>query len=226
MGAGAAAAAPYIVAAAGAGAGALNTRRTAQKQDAAAAQGIRQQGARQRQINERVDAELEAVKGSSEEAERRAAADDFMAQLQRTRAQAAGLNPALLAANPRYDTEQLAQNDAATVNAARVADLMTRVAAPILQRQREGSRFAQLGTDVGIIGRAAAGEDFLTRLRMQAMRNNPWIDAAGQTMVGIGGGMATQAPAADPVQEYEIDLGGHAPRRYPYSTPPYAGARP
>jgi hypothetical protein len=183
--------APYLITAAGAGMGALNTRQTAKLQDAAAAQGVRQQGKRQQAVNARVDAELGELGRSGADSERRAAADDFMAQLQRTRGEAAGVNPALLGASGRYGADVVTQGDAATINAAKVADLMARVGAPVMQRQREGNRMAQLGTDVGIIGRAAAGDDFLTRLRMQAIRNNPWLDAAGQVAVGVGSGMAS-----------------------------------
>ena len=45
-------------------------------------------------------------------------------------------------------------------------------------------------TDLGLIGRNSAGDQFLTQLRMQNIQANPWTMAAGQVAQGVGSGMA------------------------------------
>jgi hypothetical protein len=203
---------PLAIAAAGSGASAYNADRTAKRQDQAAAAGIRQQGVRQREADRRVDTELDELAGSNPEAERRAANDQFMAQLQATRGTATGSTPGVPGAAARYGEQVSTNADASAATAAKVADLMSRVSSPLLQRQREGQGFARSATDIGMIGRAAAGDDFLNQLRLRAIRPNPWIDAAGGVAQGYAANMA--GPSAGSASTAP-------PRWIPRTTGPY-----
>lgn len=195
MGVGAAAV-PYALAALSAGVGAWQADDTSKRQDREAAAGIRQQGATQRQADERVNAELAQLEGSSPEQERRASQDAFMQELQRSRATAASSMPGVAGASGRYGSDLVAADAAATGTAAKVADLMARINAPALQRQREGSSFGRAGSDLNVLGRRSAGDDFITQLRARSIRANPWITAGGQVLGGVGAGMASGGGAA------------------------------
>lgn len=184
---------PLVISAIGAGAGAYETNRTLNKQDAAAAQGIRQQSQRQHQADERVNQELGDLQGSNAEAERTAANDQFVQQLQRNRAAASGALPNVAGASSRFASDLTAANEDSDSLATRVASLMARIDAPTLQRQREGTAFGRLATDLGQIGRASAGDDFLTQLRVRGIRENPWVMAGGGLAQGVGTGMADQS---------------------------------
>lgn len=192
MGTGAEIAIPLLIGGAATAATTINSENAARRADRIAAQGIRQQGVRQRQIDSRVDQEIDRVAGSDPEMQRQAAQAQFMEQLRRSRAAARGA-PGVPGASSRYDEELLAGDAAVDSTAARVADLMARTNAPLLQRERELQGFDRLRSDVGMIGRAAAGDDFLNQLRVRGVRPNPWVDAAAQIAQGYARGRALRA---------------------------------
>jgi hypothetical protein len=193
--------------------------RQASKQDAALAQGMRQQGARQREANARVDQELEKLKTSNADAERKSANDQYMQQLQRTRAAAEGSVPGVVGGSDRFASDVIAQNAAAEQTSAKIADLMSRIAAPALQRQRENTGFGRLTSDVGVIGRGSAGDDFLTQLRVRGIRANPWVTAGAGVLGGAAQGMAANGWGAGTVPDSTVTLDNgyqftnYAPRR-------------
>lgn len=181
---------PYVVAALAAGGSAANAEHTARKQDQAASAGIRAQSVKQRQADQRVSEELDTVENSNAETARATSQEQFMDQLRRTRAQADGSIPAIAGASDRYAQDVTANSAGSDAQASRIADLMSRINAPSLQRQQESQGFGRLATDIGQIGRASAGEDFLTQLRVRSIRNNPWVDALASTGSAYAGGMA------------------------------------
>jgi hypothetical protein len=86
--------------------------------------------------------------------------------------------------------------------ARRAAGLLSRIDAPGRQRQREGFGFGRLASDLGTIGRASAGDDFLTQLRLRGIRENPWRQAAASVLQNYGGFLADTGFGSD---EYRTD---------------------
>ena len=134
-----------------------------------------------------------------------------MQYLQQVRAAQGAASNGLRQGGAVSDAYQQQSNDAALGIAdygANAANLMARIDAPQQQRQREAIEGAQLGSDLGLIGGRAAADDFLTKLKIQGTRSNPWVglasslaSSAGQGMSAgwIGGGgsnIANQANAA------------------------------
>lgn len=78
----------------------------------------------------------------------------------------------------------------------RAAGLMARIDAPQQQRRREALQSGNLASQLGLIGREAASDDFLAQLRLQAIRPDPWLTAAGQIAQGVGSGMAARGGGA------------------------------
>lgn len=185
-----AAALPYILAVVAAGASAYNTNKTQKEAAENQTAGLLDQQRLQRQADSRVNNEIERVDASNPEAERRAASDQFMAQLQRNRSEIA---PGISGASRRYDTDVENQSQQSDSTANKIADLMARINAPGMQRQREGQQFSRLSSDIGGIARQSAGQDFLTQLRNRAIQPNPWIDALGQAAGGASSAYASRA---------------------------------
>jgi hypothetical protein len=179
---------PLVVAALGSGVQAYNVRQTAKEADNVAAQGIRQQGERQREADDRVSQEVNALEASSPEAARAQATEAFMGQLRRTRGNAVENGPA--GASARYGADLAgAEGDVADFGS-RGADILARIGAPAQQRLAEGQGAGRLASDLGGIGRNAGGDAFLNNLRQRSVRNNPWLEAGGQILTGVGSGMA------------------------------------
>lgn len=183
MGTGAEIAIPLLLAGGATAATTINADRAAGRADRIAAQGIRQQGVRQRDIDARVDQQIGEVAGSDPEMDRRASEAQFLDQLRRSRAAARG-GAGVPGASGRYGEDLITGDAAVDSTAARVADLMARTNAPMLQRERELQGFDRLRSDVGTIQNAAGGDAFLNQLRVRAVRPNPWVDA----LAGIAGG--------------------------------------
>lgn len=200
--------APYVVAALAAGGSAANAEHTARKQDQAASQGILAQSEKQRAADQRVSEELASVENSNAETARATSQEQFMDQLRRTRAQADGSIPSVAGASDRYATDVADKSASSNAQASRIADLMSRINAPALQRQQEAQGFGRLATDINQIGRASAGEDFLTQLRVNSIRKNPWVDALTSTAGGYAGGMASSSGGVD-TGKYITDRYGH-----------------
>lgn len=177
-----------------AGATAYNTNRTAKKQDAAAARGIRQQAENQRQANAKLNKTLEFAEKSKPEEARKRTQQQYQQAL---RAQA----PAALQGLQR-STGGAAFNDAAGAAQTQatnygdlISNLMARMDAPDLQRQAEANAYGNLGMDLDVIGGNVRGDQFLNNLRVGSIRRNPWIDAGAQVAGGAAQGYAANGGA-------------------------------
>lgn len=157
--------------------------------------GMRQQQIKQRQADERVNAEIKRVGDSTPEDERAKAMGDFMTQLRRTRGSAVDTSGV---GGGRYsedigdaagDVDQFGRE---------TADVMSRITAPVRQRSNESVGFGRLSNDIGTISRMSSGDDFLTQLRANAVRANPWMQIGGELMQGAGTGMASTGFGAVP----------------------------
>lgn len=176
------------LAAAGAGVNAYNQNQTVKHQDEETARGIALQGQHQQDANVRVNQEVDAMKNSSPEASRASAANDFLEQLRRTRAQAVSGPGAVKGSRYAADTAD-AQSSVSDLGT-RTAGLLSRINAPAFQRQNEQQGFAQLSSDLGTIGRDSAADQFLTQLRLRQARPNAGVGLLGDALSGAGSAVA------------------------------------
>lgn len=188
---------PAVMAAVGTGIQAKEADTTARRQDENAAQGIRTQSDRQRQADARVGQEVNKLQASSPEDAQKQATDAFMEQLNRTKSQAYGANSAG-ATSSAYNTDSAnAATDVSQYGANR-AGVLGRIDAPGLQRTAENNSRARAGTDLNLINRNAAGDQFLNQLRGQQIAPNPWAMAGGDVLKGAGYGMAKRGYGTGP----------------------------
>lgn len=188
---------PAVIAAVGSGIQAKEAHDVAKDQDEAAAQGIRTQAGRQREADARVQQEVDKIGASSPEESQREATDAFMQQLQRTRSQARG-GESVGAVSDAYTTDSAAATKAVDQYGANRAGVLGRISAPGLQRTAETVSRLRAGSDLGQIGRNAAGDQFLNQLRMSQISANPWMMAAGQALQSYGQSSAASSGTKAP----------------------------
>jgi len=183
---------PAVIAAAGAGVQYYNTERTADRQDKQLAESIRGQARRQEEADARVNEEVRKLQQSTAADERAARLDQYLGTLVRNRRDAqGGITPGIGSGQFQGDAERAAA--ALDSYGGDQASLAARIDAPLVQRQGEGFAYGNLATDLSRIGREVAGQEFIDRVKLNAIRRNPWLDAAGQTLQGTGQGMAQSA---------------------------------
>lgn len=184
------AAVPLLVAGAGAAANYVNTRNVAKEQDRAAAAGIRQQGKRQREADARVNSLIDQQSQSSPDAAQADVLGQYMRQLQ---AGATGASRGIAQAG---NISAAAQEQAANASLGvadygkTIASLMSAMDAPAIQRRAEAVNAARTGSDVERIANFAGGDQFLTQMRLDGIRRNPWLDAFSALADGASQGMA------------------------------------
>lgn len=194
--------------------GAYQQDRVADRQDDQAAAAIRTQSMLQRKADAKVNEQVQNLESSTAEDERAQRMDSYMDTMRANRGKLqAGLTPTFGSEAFRQD----AANDVADVQqyAADTAGLMSRIDAAGMQRQGEAFGYGKLATDIGLIGRQSAGEDFMSRLRMSTIRRNPWIDAAVQAGGAYANSKAGSASGAS----------GAARGGNPYSGGNFSGPR-
>jgi hypothetical protein len=177
---------PLAISAIGSGAQAYNSYDTAKDQDAEAAAGIRSQANYQREADARLNEEIGALERSTPEGASQSALEQYMTQLQRTRAQAQGSNPGVPGASNEFVNDTAAANKSVGNYGDRLAGIMSRISAPDRQRQAETTGFNRAAGDVQGIGRNANGSAFLSELRSRGIRNNPWVDLGGKLVQNAG----------------------------------------
>lgn len=187
------------LAAASAGMQYHNTRQTARRQDQQAAQSIRNQTRIQREADDKVNAKVDELAGSTSRDDRQRAMDSYVAALRRGRGKTqAGFDPGFGSAAFQQGAEEAAQG-VETYGLER-AGLMSRMDAPTLQRQGEAVATGHLATDISRIGRESSGQRFIDDLRLRAIRRNAGLDLAAGLLGGAGGavaGMGGGGAAAD-----------------------------
>lgn len=186
---------PYVIATLAAGASAYNTKRTADKQDAVAAEGIRQQAARQREADARASQEIDSLEQSSPEDEQAHALDQYLSRLRANRGNAAGDDGRTEGASDEY------RRDSATAKAdianygEKLADVMSRIRAPMEQRRSEAYGRMRTASDLEGVARNAEGDNWLNQLRQSRVRRNQWLDAAAAAGLAYAGAAAGGAGA-------------------------------
>lgn len=170
------AALPLVATLVATGAQVYNTNRAARKQDEALAAGIRSQAATQRKATARVDEAIADIAKSSPGKAQATALGQYQ-QATRGTEQQARAGQALEGLSEAYDAATRAGQASSSERIGNVADLLSRIDAPALQRQREGFGQADLASSLGVLGGESQGQDFLARLKAGAVRRSPWIDA-------------------------------------------------
>jgi hypothetical protein len=188
----AAAAVPYLLAAAATGASIYNTNRTARKQDDALAAGIREQAKTQRKANTKIADELTSLEGSRSADEAASTLQQYQSALQGTEQQARA-GQAMAGLSKEYDAATTSNNAKSNEYVSKIAGLLSRMDAAGQQREGEGFRVGDLASNLRILGREAEGQGFLSRMRAQGIRRNPWIDAASAALNSYAGGMTSSA---------------------------------
>jgi len=170
-----------------AGASYYNSQRVAKKQDQAIAQGIREKSKVQRRADAKIADELTQLGKSTSKQDQQSTLGQYQEALRGTEQQAQA-GQALAGLSKEYDAATSAAQAGSRNYVAQVADALSRIDAPSLQRQREGFRIGDLGTDLRVLGREAGGIDFLANMRAQGVRRNPYIDALAAGLSAYGGG--------------------------------------
>lgn len=194
---------PLVLAAAGGTASAVNARNMAKKQEGIANRGIAAQGRRQRAADERIGTEVASLANSSPEAERAAALDDFTSALRSSKSAASGATDVPMGSD-RYQTEDAGAKADIQNYGGQLADIMSRINAPVRQREREATSRGRTASDVAGISRNAEGDAWLTQLMQQSVTPNTALSiaapllqgAASATAGGMGGGMASSQSLA------------------------------
>lgn len=173
-----------------------NNEQVAKKQDNILAGQIKQQGVRQAEADQAISEALRERTQSTGEQDRASAASQYLDQVRAAQANATQGLGQRGAVSSAY---QQSANDAALGigdYADKTANLMARIDAPMQQRQREAMAADQLQSNLGLIGRKSAGDDYLAQLRLRSVRPNPWLSAAASLMGGAAQGVAGRAAAA------------------------------
>lgn len=179
---------PYAVMALATAAQVQNQRSTLKKQDAQAAQGIRNQSAKQREADAVVDQQVQEISQSTAADERQEALGSYMDTLRRGRGMSeSGLEGAIGGDAFRADSAAAAQG--VQQYGADNAALMARIDAPGMQRRNEAFGYGRTATDLSLLGRESAGQAFIDELRLRAIQKNPWVDAAAGVAMGAAQGM-------------------------------------
>lgn len=179
---------PIALAVAGTALQQQETERVARKQDQATAQSLLSQSRRQQDADAKVNEQIAQTEASTAEDARAEALNQYMGQLRRGRPQAvAGLESTL--GGEAFQADASAARAGADAAAQTTAGLMSRIDAPQRQRQDEAFGYGRLATDIDMLSREAAGQNFVDQMRIRAIRRRPEIDLLSGAMTAAGGAM-------------------------------------
>lgn len=178
-----------ITAGAGQGLKAFNEWQTAEDRDDAIRLAMQNRGRWQDKMDARFMDTVHGQIGQTPEAERIKAMGEFMQAFKTAQPEMAGG-----AGSPAGSKR--AQETAASTSAGlqgfgrREADVTARIAAPQRMRLNQSLENSRTGSDLQLLSRFMEGQDFLDQLRiLRKSRANPWMDLAGDLLIGAGQGM-------------------------------------
>jgi hypothetical protein len=188
--------AALVASAVGTGASVYSQQDALRQQDRAAAQGIIEQSALQRQAQSRVDQNIQQLAASNPDAERAKANQDFISALQASKLTkgGAGLEAGPGATSQRFAEDVGGAQKAAGAENVALAGNLARIDAPTFQRLREGQAAAATASDLGLLTGQSQAQDYLNRLRIGQITANPWLNGGGQMLASFGNAMAARAP--------------------------------
>lgn len=169
-----------------------NQRRALKEQEDQALQGMAGQRAKQREIDARLNQEIDSLEQSTPEDEQNASMQAFLNQLRMNRAGAEGEETPGVS---RYGQDTANAQASIDNYGKKVASIMSRIGAAREQRRNEGFSVGRAASDVANTARNASGDDFINRLRMSQIRPNEWATAGGDFLKGAGAGAVSYAGA-------------------------------
>lgn len=168
------------------GAGAINEDQALRRQNRQAAEGIRRQGLIQSGASGRVDEQIEDIRTSTGASERAESLEGFLNAIRESRGATEGALDPVLAANPRFAERVTGGKERIAKAGTEQAGRLSRIDAPLFQRQAESGRIGRTVGDVNEFARQSSAEDFLTQLRIAAERPNEFINALTEVGKGVG----------------------------------------
>lgn len=169
-----------------AGAKTINNYQAAKRADRDIAAGIDAQSRIGRQAMGDVNQEIAKTAASDPAAEQAQSLAGYLAALQQNRGSAEGSIPDVPGASTRYAEDVADAKGAVRQFGNTQADILSRVDAPIRQREREGRSQLRTGQRVDAYSLDAQMADYLARLRASERRPNPWINAMADLVGGYG----------------------------------------
>ena len=189
----------YVIAAAGAAASAVNKNQALRRKDKELARGIIEQGKLDKEAAARLQREISELETSGPEQDRKEAQDAFRSALRENQDLAESAAQGVPGASERFAENVAAGKAQIQGKASARAGLLSRIDAPIRQRQREGLKAGRLAGDFSNINTRRDSAAFLARLRASEQVPNPFIDAGAQFAQSFGAAKATRgAPSAPP----------------------------
>lgn len=185
---------PYLIgaaiAAAGTGVQQYSQNQTMRKQDRAAAQSIINQGAKNAKGVQAVQENVKDLQASNPSGDIQERVQAYTDAVKRATPQAqAGLN-AGGATSKKFAEDVGAAKSASTAEALQRGQLQAKVDAPALQRMRETANANNTAQKLNMISADAQAQAFLDKLKIQSIKNNPWLMAAGSALQGAGSAYA------------------------------------
>lgn len=171
----------------GAGVNYYNTEQTKKRQDNELGRQIQQRSERQQDADKEIMDTVADRAGNNGDAARSSMLDQYINQVRAAQGSATSGLQQVGGVSSAY---RQAANDAAlgiSDYAGDTASLMSRIDAPVRQRQGEAQQNAQLSTTLGLIGNRSASDDFLSQLRLQGIRRNAGLDAFSQVASAYAG---------------------------------------
>lgn len=171
----------------GAGVSYHNGEQTKKRQDNELGRQIQQRSERQQDADKEVMDTVADRAGNNGDAARSSMLDQYINQVRAAQGSATSGLQQVGGVSSAY---RQAANDAAlgiSDYAGDTASLMSRIDAPVRQRQGEAQQNAQLSTALGLIGNRSASDDFLSQLRLQGIRRNAGLDAFSQVASAYAG---------------------------------------
>jgi len=185
---------PLILAAVAGTASYVNSQNVAHQQDQTLAANIRAQQAKQQQADARTAQLLTQEQQSTDTQDKQKSQAAFSKELAMKAPQATSALAAPIAASPAYAKQQSDAALGVTNYGNQQADWLSSIAAPQMQRQRDiVQNIDPYKNDIALIARANAGDNFLSNLKLNNIRGNPWLSLVSGVAGGAAGSMARGA---------------------------------
>lgn len=168
---------PVVMSLVAAGSQYADQRSQQRRADRIALQSLQQSDARQRRADAATNQMLDELRQSSPEDERESTMRGFLEQLSRAEPRAMSGLRARGGESEAFRRDAEAAALGVSSEGARHAEIASRLDAPALQRQREGRTIADLGINLGALGREQQGDDRQADLLLRGIRSNPWLQA-------------------------------------------------
>lgn len=187
---------PLLLSAAGTAISTANNNSVLHDKDRENARRMLAQAELNRKAGDRVQQNVKQLQQSNPDAERMAAQEQFIQALHAAKL-TGGRNNSFdesPGGSTRFAEDVGAARAASGTEGTQMASRLARIDAPLRQRVREGQGQAAAASDLSLLEQQAANEDFLSQLRTSMIRPNPWAQAGGDVLGGLGSTLATRPP--------------------------------